>query len=205
MKKKQTWTNEELIDKLVQHDATALRCLYEVHANDLLNYFTLRYQSLSKEEISDAITDALIKLVDNPVTFKPGSSSLKTYLIRDIRGDILNTFAKIQRAKKKLSVVELSDEDGNIKKESINEAKDLELKVRNFLEKTLDNERDIQFAWMMEIDRERATSEFARVLQKTQLPFAEQKVEVKKHKDRIKKRLNRNGWEDFLKKLKQNV
>lgn len=205
MKKNQTWTNEELIDKLVQHDATALRCLYEVHAKDLLNYFILRYNSLSKEEISDAITDALIKLVDNPAAFKPGSSSLKTYLIRDIKGDILNTLAKIQRAKKKLSVVELSDDDGNIKEESTNEVKDLELKVQNFLAKILDNERDIQLAWMMEIDRERATSEFVRVLQKTQLPPAEQKAEVKKHKDRIKKRLNRNGWEDFLKKLKQNV
>lgn len=204
MRNKGEWTNEELINKLVQHDETALGCLYETYADNLLNYFVAQYNTLSRDEISDIITDSLIKLVDHPEKFKPGSSSLKTYLIRDIKGDILNTLAKIKRTKKKLPVVELSDNHGNIEEEGKSETNMLHPKVKNFLKKILDSEQDIQFAWMMEIDKERATVKYARLLRITQLEFAEQKAEVKKHKDRIQKKLNRNGWKDFLQKLKQN-
>jgi len=206
MKQKGEWTNQELVVMLFQHDSMALACLYRVHANNLLQYFTIKFKGLNKDEISDLITDSFIKLVDHPEKFQAGKSSLKTFLIRDISRDILNSIAKKDRAKKRLTIVELSNEHGNIElEEGIGEADILQAKIQNFFKDVFESERDIQLAWMMEVHKKRDTSLYANLLQITHLSFEEQKNAVKQHKDRIQKRLNRGGWKSFLLKLQKHV
>jgi RNA polymerase sigma-70 factor (ECF subfamily) len=144
--------------------------------------------------ITTAAIDALLDYMAHPHKFDPTRSDIMTYLFMLARGDLLNAWsrvARIQGRTESLHAVELS------------------LSGRNNLEEEVTTSIDAAAAWerVMEelpapLDRKllalmiqgvRDTTTYAQVLGIEHLPDQEQRATVKRHKDRISKRLQRLG------------
>lgn len=190
------WTNDELSELLYTKSDFALTVIFEIYSKILLNYFVQKYKSINRDDIGSIVTDSMLNLVDNPEKYDKSKSSLKTYLIRDIHGDLKNSFKK-----RKLTVVELVEENGNNKNEYHLEVEEQIAQIKEFIKNVFNNELDCQIAWMIEIDKERKTEDYIEPLQIHHLPYSQQQIEVKKHKDRIQAQLKRKGWKEFLKTL----
>ena len=110
--------------------------------------------------------------------------------------DLLNALAKIKRQKQKeilLEVVEVDGDDWNNK----GRTEDLDIKldaerVLEALDTLFDDPKDRKAVGLM-MERERSTEAFVEVYDLQELSQQEQRDAVKRHKDRIKKRLQRFG------------
>ncbi|MCL5421199.1 MAG: hypothetical protein M1461_01815 [Nitrospirae bacterium] len=123
------------------------------------------------------------------------------YLQMAAEGDLKNALSKISRRNTKELIsddVELTLLGGNISlrrrfthNDAISSEDKQELKkVHSAIGTLFKGTKDLKIAEMI-LERERSTSAFAAVLNLQGLSIAGQKREVKQHKDRIKKRLER--------------
>ena len=201
---------KEIVERLLASDDTILACLYETYAAPLLRYFRIKFATLDELLLIDSICDALINLFQNPSQYQPHKASLKTYLITDIRGNILNAIRKIEAEDKKFHIVALPPGYGNNEaeafEETLDEARIIELgqQVQTYFKETFRNQDDERIAWMMKIDKVRPTAPYAEILMLQHLSKEEQEAEVKRHKDRIGAQLRRKGWEVFIQKIKRD-
>ena len=135
-------------------------------------------------------------------------SSLKTFLARDIEGDLLNALERKTRQKKSATIVELETNTRNIDsgEDSLLRITSEEtlLEIRNLFALIFPNENDQRIAWMMEVEQIRETTFFITELEISHLPEDQQEHEVKRTKNRIKAQLKRKGWADFKEKLKRH-
>jgi hypothetical protein len=147
--------------------------------------------------VEDAVHTALINYFGNPQSYNPQKLSLLSYLLMAARGDLLNLIDREQHRYTKrqipLDVVELGTVDSEhwIDKEADPANRDLdpdEFEAR--LAGVLPDPRDRAIAHLM-MDDVRSTMEYAYVLEAANLPLPEQRALVKRHKDRIIKRLQR--------------
>ena len=142
--------------------------------------------------IQDACTEAWENYVKNPATFNPSERSLFGYLKMSAQGDLRNRIAKESRRRKKENAVEdveLSVFDGNEIME--NEFAIQWDEIERRLESVFDDLADRQAARLI-IAGERATSTFVDIFSLHQHSPEEQRKEVKRQKDRIKKNLQRS-------------
>jgi DNA-directed RNA polymerase specialized sigma24 family protein len=201
-----------LLEKLLSRDDTALAILYETHASDLLHYFRSKFSATDEHLIQDCICDSLIEFAKQPERYKPAKgSALKTYLIRDINGNILNKLDKESRRVKNNKTVALLPEHGNNEVDTEDELfKDVDAhflkgKVEGYFKSVFDDAIDEKLAWMTEIEKLRETSAYVQLLKIEHLNTEEQRTEVKKHKDRIGAQLRRKGWPEFIKNISKNA
>lgn len=167
----------------------------------LVRQLAARSQDIAAHDndlITTAAIDALLDYTANPHKYDPQRSDIMTYLFMLARGDLLNAWSRVTRLHgrtKTIDPVELS------------------LPGRNNLEEDVITNIDAAAAWerVMEampapLDREllalmiqgeRDTSSYARVLGIEHLPDKEQRAIVKRHKDRINKRLERLGESNY--------
>jgi hypothetical protein len=149
-----------------------------------------------------AAVDTLIQYVKAPHAFRPECGSLPAYLRMAARGDLFNLLQREkrhQRHRVPWSVVELGEESGKIsgrdeepsrRLEDNEEEERWQVLVQAVRDGCTDSERrvlDLMLAG------ERNTATFVAALGIPGLPAAEQEREVKRVKDRIKKRLEREG------------
>ncbi|WP_276348832.1 hypothetical protein [Daejeonella sp. JGW-45] len=193
---------------------TALLKLYDLYGESIIRKLKSWYSKLAAkndDSIPAAVNEAFLGYYNNPATFNPQISSLERFLEmaaeRDLKNDIERE--KDQEGKENLpDGVELQANFWNslkkdqtatdqriIHKETI-AAVDQELGLH------FKTDQDLTLAKMV-LSRERETGPYAEVLEIGELTTEEQKAEVKKHKDRIKKILERHGVEAKLKKLLQ--
>src|SRR5688572_12139592 len=103
---------KKLVDALFEKDDTILAQLYSKFAEDLREYFLNKFPifKLDPFPLEDIITDSLMKICKYPEKFNSEKSSLKTFLFRDVKGDILNTFNEKKRKKNSVhnNLVELN-------------------------------------------------------------------------------------------------
>lgn len=197
-------THEEslLFQRLVQREETASSELFSLFYDDFFKYFRKPFNNqLNEDDLKDLIADSFFKFIDQPNKYDPTKGSLKKYLQADVRGDILN-----QLKKKSIRYVELDDDFRNSmvredNPEIIFMNKELLEKVEAKLRDWFENEDDLKIAWNI-VREVRETEHYSNILGLQNRPMNEQKKEVKRHKDRIKKQLERKGWEDFLIKLR---
>lgn len=205
---------KELIDALFKKDDTILARLYLKFAEDLREYFLNKFPifKLDPFPLEDIITDALMKICKYPEKFNPEKSSLKTFLFLDVKGDIINAIEKKNRKKNSAenNLVELDTNYRNIDLET--ETEELEINYIKLSEKLsayfatiFSKERDQKLAWMIKVEKNKETKKYCQLLGIEQLDSGEQEDIVKKHKDRINVGLKRSGYDDFLKKLIQNI
>jgi RNA polymerase sigma-70 factor (ECF subfamily) len=111
-------------------------------------------------------------------------------------GDLKNALAKLRRRKEKeitLDDVDLEAADGNRMEGPGDAAGEMDVDdIRSGVRRLFPDPRDRQVADLV-LDGERSIEPFARLLGLEGLPVDERRREVKRHKDRIKKRLERYG------------
>jgi RNA polymerase sigma-70 factor (ECF subfamily) len=145
--------------------------------------------------IEEAALETLFEYTANPHKYDAERSSLATYLTQAAKRDLINALEREKtqgRRATSIHPVEHQLTSGN----------------NSFEEQVADN-ADAQVAWevVMEtitdpqdrsllallLQGERATTAYAKVLGITHLPEQEQRATVKRHKDRLDKRLQRLG------------
>jgi RNA polymerase sigma-70 factor, ECF subfamily len=191
----------EIHERLLAEDVTAPAELAEALLEPLLQRLARKYPQLPDPALLyDAVTDALMSYIRRPAQFDPARRGLIGFLVMAADGDLRNALAKEKRRRQKetsLEVVELGVVAGNNKVEEGNsEAETEREKLRQALPRLFVNPQDLMVVEMM-MSGERTTAAFVEVLQLRHLPVEQQRREVKRHKDRLKKRLERYGKATF--------
>ena len=125
----------------------------------------------------------------------------------DANGDLLNTLKKSSNEKNWIKPVEDWEVfRNNLKEETLDYAYEEEA-LSLFLEKLaeiLPDKTDFEIAKMME-QSERDSEKYAALLGIAHLPGPEKRIQVKRHKDRIEKKLLRSDWPSFKKSLQKRL
>lgn len=188
---------EQVHQRLLQGDPTAPSEVILAYLEPLIRRLRRRFPDVADETIiHDAATDALFQYVQSPGRFDPTKSSLSSYLTMAARGDVLNALARERRRATR-----------QVPLETVAEA----ALARNTLQESEDSNDSMAASPLMQVilqevsdpaDREllkmiltgeRKTAPYARALGITDQSETEQRKIVKRHKDRLKKRLRRLG------------
>ena len=179
--------------RLLSNDPTAPAELVEGVLNSLIGRLSKKFPDLYRSDLLyDAVTDALMEYIKTPSKFDPSKRGLFGYLLMAAKGDLLNTLDKMQRRGEKEIIVE------NVEVQELSRNNGLDLPavedridirtVRQELEKLFDKPEDRGIAHLI-LQGERSTDAYADILGIESLPLDEQRRLVKRHKDRIKKRI----------------
>ncbi|HAY22661.1 MAG TPA: hypothetical protein DCY27_10955 [Desulfobacterales bacterium] len=187
----------EIHKRLLAEDVTAPAELAEFLLESLLQRLTQKYPKLSDPDLlHDAVTDALMSYIKHPAQFDPTRRTLIGFLCMAAEGDLRNALSKEKRRRQKefsLEAVELGAAAGNSEVEAKNSETKLEReKLRQALPRIFEDPTDLAMVELI-ISGERTTAAFVEVLQLRHLTLEQQRREVKRHKDRLKKRLERYG------------
>lgn len=191
----------QLHARLLEGDPAAPGDFAEAFLGELVQRLRAKARpSCEDASVRDAATDALLDYVQHPSKFKPNKSALMTYLTMAAYRDLLNSVAKEQRRRCRevpLQVVEETLDQGNNEVEPENGVLDgmtaeKRTELLQTVSKMFPDARDRAFLELM-MNGERKTSAFCRVLGIQTLTPDEQRRAVKRHKDRITKRLQRLG------------
>lgn len=184
-------------ERLLQRDPVAPAELAEVVFRRLVSGLRKQNPKLTKSDlIEDAATDAFMNYVKVPDTYDPTKCGLFRYLSMSANGDLRNALAKRKRRFDKEIAVGLVEElqlGGNSlvdEKEPMAESENAALLEKA---KVLFNNPTDHRVLDLIIRGERSTATFVEVLSLQGLPIDRQRREVKRHKDRVKKWLERHG------------
>jgi RNA polymerase sigma-70 factor (ECF subfamily) len=189
----------QLHARLLQLDPVAPAEFAEAFLDELVRRLRAKAGPGYEETLfHDAATDALIDYIQHPSKFNPRKSALLTYLTMAAYRDLLNIIAKEQRRRRhevQLQDVEETLSAGN----NIIEPEDQVLngitmteraELLRMVAETFPDSCDRAFLELM-VNGERRTTIFSDVLGIQSSPPDEQRKIVKRHKDRITKRLQR--------------
>lgn len=195
----------QLHTRLLQLDPVAPAEFAETFLDELVRRLRAKAGPGHEESLlQDAATDALIDFVQHPTKFNAQKSAVLTYLTMAAYRDLLNKLTKEQRRQHRevpLEVVEETLDEGNniVEPEIENESQVLDgmtaekkTEILRMVNETFPDPRDRALLDLM-INGERRTSAFCSALEIQDLSPKEQRKIVKRHKDRITKRLQRLG------------
>ncbi|OGO20589.1 MAG: hypothetical protein A2144_02785 [Chloroflexi bacterium RBG_16_50_9] len=192
----------QLHARLIQLDPLAPAEFAVAFLDELFRRLKARAASNSDETfLRDATTDALLDYIQHPTKYNPKKSALLTYLTMAAYRDLLNMFAKEKRRHRRelpLDIVEEIPDDGNNQIEEY-ENKVLDsltaaerAKILSKIEETFPGKQERELLDLI-IHGERKTDKYSEILGIQNLTPDEQRKIVKRHKDRITKRLQRLG------------
>ena len=182
--------------RLVAGDKTAteesvLRWLPELVRK--LSFQFAEVSMMDEHLVLAAALDALFDYTRDPFRYDPQRSSLGYYLLKAARGDLINSLRRDKtqgRDAESIHSVEqwLSAGNSNFEEQAIDRAdlKALWETIMSEITEPLD-----RGLLRLMLEGERATAAYAIVLGIRHLPGQEQRAIVKRHKDRISKRLER--------------
>jgi hypothetical protein len=185
--------------RLCDQDPTAVADVCRAYLRPLLAWLAARYPRLDPDLRQTSAHDALIAYVRTPHAYDPSRMELGAYLRMAARGDLLNLYGrerKHQKGRVGLAVVEdegadgnlIGEEDPSLQLEAAEEAGRRRYVLRAVMEGFGEAERRVL---ELMLAGERKTAAYATALGVERLPVHEQEREVKKVKDRIKKRVQR--------------
>ncbi|MDP9352382.1 MAG: hypothetical protein M3P51_12680 [Chloroflexota bacterium] len=202
-------TPEELRlhQRLLSGDETASGDVFARYLTPIIKQLSRReaYRGLADADpdvIWDAVSDALFAYVETPERYQPGKASLHGYLRMSAEGDLRNLLAKRSSRHRREEAlnekVEVGIADRNY---GLTEAEaernlredELWVRIREIISDPVDQE-----IVKLILDHERSREAYARVLGISDWLEEERKREVDRVKDRLKKRLQRAGWTEFL-------
>lgn len=181
---------DALHEALLKGDPTASARIFEALLEPLVDRLGFKWRPLDRRDIEEQAADSLISYITNPHRYDPRRASLLTYLTLDADGDLKNAYRSPRRRREQLS--------GDVEDPPSprNETTDAELFAEDDrvlfarLRDAFPSEADRQVIHLL-MEGERSTAVYAEVLGIAGLSPEEQKAEVKRVKDRIKKRLGR--------------
>lgn len=191
--------------RLTQGDKVASAELAEALLDDLVAKLKRRFPRESDQDLFvDAAIEAVMSYIKNPGQFDPDRRSLKGFLVMAADGDFRNLRDKRYRFRVHETAVEDVEESASGRNRRIHTRADSdgvgplseaiyredEEAYRRFLDETFVDQVDRLLADLV-LSNERSTDRFSEVLGIQNEPIEQQRKIVKKHKDRIKKRLER--------------
>ena len=191
-----------LHERLVAGDPTAPADLASTYLDRLIGWLFRHNPGVDPHICATAAEDALLALIKSPASYRREKQSLEGYLRMSASGDLKNLLRSERRHARRrttLEAVELSlaagkylwDEDSDPAR-IIGQADDeRQSPLLSGVQETLTREESQVLELMLE--GERRTEVYAAVLGLTNRPILEQRREVKRVKDRLKKRLERAG------------
>ncbi|MFZ5448916.1 MAG: hypothetical protein ACOZFS_09810 [Thermodesulfobacteriota bacterium] len=187
----------EIHARLLAGEVTAPAELTEALLEPLLQRLAKKYRQLRDPNLlSDAVVDALMSYIKRPAQFDPTKKTLIGFLFMAAAGDLRNALAKDKRLRQKeisLEDVELEVAAGNYGTEAENsETEPAKDRLKQELPRIFPDPKDLAMVELI-LAGERTTAAFVEVLQLQHLPMDQQRRQVKRHKDRLKKRLERYG------------
>lgn len=194
----------ELHARLLAGDPTAPADVAKTFLEYLVRSLTAKYHPPDDTTAMDAATDAIMNYVKNPQSYSPSRAALSTFLYMSAEGDLLNALKsrEIRRQKETpTDFVELREDERNnqTRRRPLPAASDpspIQILITNDLltkvNKEITDPKDRNLADLL-IQGERDTTAYAEVLGITHYAEKEKRKVVKRHKDRISKRLQRLG------------
>jgi hypothetical protein len=171
-------------------DPTATARAFELLLEPLKVRLRFRWPNMSQDELESWAIDALIAYLENPARYDPKQSALLTYLAMDADGDIKNAYSSAQATRERF-LADVEDEASRRNETTDDEKLDLDDRaLYASLRDAFPDKRDRKVIDLM-LQNVRETVAYAGVLGIAHLPSAQQAAEVKRVKDRIKKRLRR--------------
>jgi RNA polymerase sigma-70 factor (ECF subfamily) len=194
---------QSLHRRLCEQDALAPPYLCRVYLDPLVAWLRDRHRELEDDLVIMAAQDAVVGLIKNPHSYNPSHPSrldLFGYLRMAAEGDLRNLLRREQRhhrGRRSWNVVENADETGNnpgreedpaLGAERAEQQRAAAAFLRNASAGWTEQERQLLELMIRE---ETQTERIAPVLGVAHLPFEQQQKEVKRVRDRIIKRLQR--------------
>jgi DNA-directed RNA polymerase specialized sigma24 family protein len=190
-----------LHQRVLDGDVTAPAEVAEAFMPLTINRLRRQYHNLHDPHLIDtAVEDALVNYFNRPQQYDPAKSSLASYLYMSARYDLLNLLERDKRYTEHLRLAEYVELD-NSKTEHGVEIQDefnlealilsLNSPVWQRLSDLLPDPVDQEIVLLM-MEGVRKTSVFADVLGISDHSVEEQAAIVKRHKDRLKKKLQRS-------------
>jgi RNA polymerase sigma factor (sigma-70 family) len=201
-----SWPAEEVARdihaRLCQDDPVASSDLAMAYLDPLAAWLLRTNPRIDPHFCGQAAEDAILSLIKNPQSFKPEKGSLEAYLKMSARGDLRNALEKEARHRDRradFAVVELFGSDRNLVVEDADPALIVEREEdeRGVVMRTVASQAERSFTpeeqRVLELlaEGERSTAAYAQVLGIADLPESDQRREVKRVKDRLKRRLQR--------------
>lgn len=190
-----------LHQRLLEGDVTAPAEIAEIFLPLVANELQKSNPTLHDPHLVDmAADDALLNYLQRPSQYNPAELPLDRYLMMSARGDLLNLLRQQPQPgfSKRTQFVELDAPE----REYTIEVEDTSLSVEEqavmltspvwpLLERLLPNAVDREIALLM-LENVRDTDSYAHTLGISHLSQDKREAEVKRHKDRIKKTLQRH-------------
>ena len=187
----------DLHQRLLSDDPVVTEEMFRILAPDLERHLRVRFPSLAAGVDPDirtlAVYEALTDYFKNPGKYKPDKRGLMGYLRMAARRDMQNLLRKeYGRLKRRASFesVEFWLSDGNDVSGRVAEDIDGRRMIEDLKQGMTSEERAV---FDLMLDGERSTEVAADAMNIGHLPLGEQAREVKRVKDRIKKRIQRKG------------
>lgn len=211
---KATYLELELHSLIMAGDDLALAKLYDHHGESIFTALCRWYPKIAQKDkafLLEAVNEAFWGYYKNPQTFDPDKNTLQRFLEIAAERDLINLLQREKRYFEKSNLpedVELEEKFWNsIKRDTqATDGRIIEREIMHLIDKELSthflNETDITLAKMV-FQGIRETDAFVEVLQIQGLKKEEQRREVKRHKDRIIKVIERNQIKSKLKSLLQ--
>lgn len=189
--------------RLLDRDRVARADLYELLLDPLVRALRRRWPEASwTQTVEDTAVDALVQHIRTPERYDPERASLLGWLIWQANADLINIYRSAQhqfeRGVGSLSQLQTDADDAEPSLDKISGVSDrypvleeggLWARIRV----AFPDRRERELIWRCWVEGERSTEVAAAVLELTDLPVAEQQQQVKKVKDKIKKKLQRMG------------
>ncbi len=184
--------------RLIAGDPTATLDFIERWLPQLVRSLGMRFAQVAAEDdhiITTAAIDALLSYTANPQQYNPGRGTLSYYLYMLAYGDLLNALRSRSKRSKTEIPIPIAESSALI------EDNDIANEVASSLDAhtTLDRVRAVltgpedHLILSLMLAGERSTEVYAQALGISHLPQSEQRAIVKRHKDRISRRLERLG------------
>ena len=188
--------------RLVDGDVTASADLTRLFLVHVIGWLTAKNSRRVPEELRvEAAEDALIALIKAPASFDPARGKrLASYLCMSAQGDLRNILqreGRYYKNQRRLEDVELSPQAGKYLVVNDDPARSLECqeeseRARVVAAPVREGLSDAESrALELLLDGERKTAVFAEALGIGHLPTTDQRAEVKRVKDKLKKRIQR--------------
>jgi hypothetical protein len=188
--------------RLAVYDPVAPADVCRAYLGPLLAWLEAKYARVDPHLLQTAVHEALLGYVQRPLSYDPRRGDLAPYLRMAARADLFNLLSRESRHhQQRISwpAVEQDLEAGNLSRGEEDPADRLEREEEAEASRAIlravearCSEAEKRVLALM-VAGERATTAYAEALGLAGLPVAEQEREVKKVKDRIKKRLERGG------------
>lgn len=194
-------------ERLLHGDPTASLDASDLLLDALVARLRTRWPRLAHTDAChDAAVEVFVMYLQAPDRYDPTRSSLLGWLAMQAHGDLLNEYTSKQKGFERGWLVESEvppkSDTGDAPRVGdqvrwFDKVPDLDgSTVLNAVRNAFPDERDRRLVWLMCIDGSRSTEEAAAILGLEHLQTEERVATVKRHKDRVMRRLRRLGLEN---------